>query len=193
MTGARFRAAARRRGVFPALLGLLALALLLLGWSLRAGWQAGRVDAGLATLAVGRDLDVAPDAAPRLIEARASWLLARDRIEAAEALGPLIIAAGDPGAEAIWHYNRGNARLRRAFDLIETRALDAATPQVALAKAAYRAALAREPGFFDAKVNLDLAMRLVRDLPREEQEGEEIDAPPKVLWTDLPGVPGGAP
>jgi mxaK protein len=192
VTGAPLRAA-RRRGAFFTFLGVFLLALGLLAWSLQGTWRDARINRGLAALAAGRDVAVVPEDPPRLIEARASWLLARDQIEEAEALGPLIAAAGDPRAEAIYHYNRGNARLRRAFERIETRALDAAVPEVTLAKAAYRAALAREPGFFDAKVNLDLAMRLVRDLPREEQEGEEAEAPPKALWTDLPGVPGGAP
>ncbi|PZQ48406.1 MAG: hypothetical protein DI556_14790 [Rhodovulum sulfidophilum] len=184
---------ARRRGAFLVFLALLLLALGALGWGLAARIEAARIDRGLAALAAGRDFAVGPEDPPLLIEARASWLLARDRIEEAEALGTLIAAQGDPRAEAVYQYNRGNARLRRAFELIETRALDAAVPEVTLAKTAYRAALARAPDFFDAKVNLDLAMRLVRDLPREEQEGEEPEAPPKVLWTDLPGVPGGAP
>lgn len=157
------------------------------------GWEASRVNAALTALSEGRDVPVSPGDPLRLIEARASWLLARDRLEEAEALGPLIAAGGDLRAEAAWHYNRGNARLRQAFELIEIRKLDDATPQVNLAKIAYRSALRADPGFYDAKVNLDLAMRLVRDLPREEQDGEEPDEPPKALWTDLPGIPGGLP
>ena len=183
----------RRRLVFAALLAMLLLALGALGWSLWLTRGALRVNADLAALAAGRDRAVAPDAAPRLVEARAAWLLGRDRIEEAEAFGPVIDGWHDAAARAIYRYNRANARLRRAFELIEARKLEAAAPQVALAKADYRAALAEDPGFFDAKVNLDLAQRLVRDLPREEQEGEEPDAPPKALWTELPGVPGGEP
>ncbi len=183
----------KRRLTFAALLATFTVALAALGWSLWATRAAIRVNTDLAALAAGRDRAVAPDGPARLVEARAAWLLARDRIEEAEAFGPVITALGDPTAEAIYHYNRGNARLRRAFDLIDTRRLDEAAPHVNLAKTSFRAALARDPGFYDAKVNLDLAMRLVRDLPREEQEGEEPEAPPKALWTELPGVPGGEP
>lgn len=182
-----------RRLAFAGLLATLLLALAAFGWSLWTTRAALRINADLARLAAGRDVAVAPDGPLRLVEARASWLLARDKIEEAEALGPVIARSGDAIAGAIYQYNRGNARLRRAFELIETRRLEEATPQVALAKSAYRAALARDPGFFDAKVNLDLAMRLVRDLPKEEQESDQTDTPPKALWTDVPGIPGGEP
>lgn len=183
----------RRRLTLAGLVLTLVLALVVLGLGLAATLRAARVNAGLGALSAGRDFAVAPDDPPRLVEARAAWLLARDRIEEAEALGPIIAGFQDPAASAVYHFNRGNARMRRAFDLLDTQRLDDATPQIGLAKAAYRAALASAPDFFDAKVNLDLAMRLVRDLPKEEQEGEETDTPPKALWTDLPGVPGGEP
>ena len=183
----------KRRLAFVAFLATFILALGALGWCVWATLAAHRVNTGLAALSAGRDFPVEPDSAPRLVEARAAWLLARDRIEEAEALGPVIRGLGDPVAAATYAYNRGNARMGRAFELLDAQRLDDATPQIALAKAAYRDALAADPGFFDAKVNLDLAMRLVRDLPKEEQEGEETDAPPKALWTDLPGVPGGEP
>jgi mxaK protein len=77
---------------------------------------------------------------------------------------------------------------------IEGGALDKAIPLTKLAKDDYRRALSLDPDFWDAKFNFDVAMRLVRDLPGYEQEGEE--APPDAktrLWTDLPGVPRGLP
>lgn len=154
---------------------------------------AARENAALAGLAANRDVPAGPGSPLRVVEARAAWLLGRDQIEQAEALGPLIVASADARAMRTWYYNLGNARLRRGFELIEVRNLDDAEPQVALAKVAYRAALRAEPGFWQGKVNLDLAMRIVRDLPREEQEASEDEAPPKALWTDLPGLPGGAP
>ena len=171
----------------------LLLALAGLALTTRAAFQAARVNHAMEAMAAGRDIAVAPDAPLRLIEARAAWLLARDRLEQAEPLGPLIQAGGDTEALARWHFNRGNARLRAAFELISLRQLDEAIPQVDLAKAAFRAALRADPAHFGAKVNFELAQRLVRDLPKVEQAGEEIDAPPKALWTDLPGVPGGLP
>lgn len=177
----------------PLLVILLVATLIAAAATLHLRLEAGRVRTGMLALATGRDLRVPVEDPLPLVEARAAWLLARGRVEEAEALGALILASGDARAQTVWHYNRGNARMRAAFELIETRRLDEATPQVNLAKAAFRAALALDPDFFDAKVNLDLALRLVRDFPREEQEGDETDAPPKALWTDLPGQPGGLP
>ena len=63
-----------------------------------------------------------------------------------------------------------------------------------LAKDDYRLALRLDPTAWDIKFNFDVAMRIVRDFPGYEQEGEDVppDAP-KRLWTDLPGVPKGLP
>ena len=65
---------------------------------------------------------------------------------------------------------------------------------VMLAKAEYRNALRIDPQNWNAKYNLDVAMRLVRDLPQAVGEDEEkpLETPEK-LWTDLPGVPKGLP
>lgn len=184
----------RRRALFLVLVGLALLGVAGLAASGAAAWRAGAENAALAELAAGRDVAAGPGDPLRVLEARAAWLLARGRIEEAEALGPLILASGDARASAAWRYNLGNARLRLAFELIELRKLEAAETQVNLAKIAYRGALRPDPGFWRAKINLDLAMRLVRDLPQEEKEGDpESEAPPKALWTDLPGLPGGAP
>ncbi len=150
--------------------------------------------ADLRALAAGRDVAVEPDAAPPLLHARALHLLARDRIAEAEVFGVQLVRAGDPDLLAGYRFTLGNARLRRAFSFIEVARLNDAIPEVALAKTAYRAALAADPEHYDAKVNLDIAMRLVRDLPRESLEGVgDPDARPKKVWTDLPGLPRGGP
>lgn len=182
-----------RRARFLANLAFLLLALIGLALTLQSALQAGRINRDLQAMTMGRDVPVTPDAPLRLIEARALWLLARDRLDEAEVFGPLIDARGDSAALARWQFNRGNARLRAGFDLISQSRLDAAIPQVNLAKSAYRASLRADPGNFAAKANFELAQRLVRDLPQPEQTGDEAEAPPKALWTDLPGTPGGLP
>jgi mxaK protein len=58
----------------------------------------------------------------------------------------------------------------------------------------FRSLLRLKPDDWDAKYNYDIAMRLVRDLPKGE--GEDQHDPlktPEKLWTDLPGVPKGLP
>ncbi|SEA96632.1 hypothetical protein [Rubrimonas cliftonensis] len=152
-----------------------------------------RENATVRALSAGRDAPVSPYGAPHPAHARALFLLARDRIEPAEALMPAV-SRGPASLAAGAQLTLGNGRMRRAFMLIEAARRDEAIPQVQLAKAAYRAALKAEPGLFDAKVNLDLAQRLVRDLPRVGQDGtEDPENRPRKVWTDLPGMPRGAP
>jgi mxaK protein len=91
-------------------------------------------------------------------------------------------------------YNMANARLRAAIKATEQGKFDKAIPLVALAKAEYRSALRLAPLDWEAKHNLDVAMRLVRDLPRgEAEEKTEPETTPSKLWTDLPGIPKGLP
>lgn len=91
-------------------------------------------------------------------------------------------------------YNMGNARLRHAIELLGTSKSEEAPSSVRLAKEYYVRALRLAPGFWSARYNLDIASRLVRDLPEGEisDEEEEPEAP-KRLWTDLPGIPKGLP
>jgi mxaK protein len=146
-------------------------------------------------LRAGKDVAVDPaTAASALIEARASFLLARDRIEEAQPLLDQASLRAEPAVEARMLYNAANARLRAAVKAIEQGKFDKAIPLVALAKSEYRDVLRREPGNWDAKYNLDVAMRLVRDLPRAEgEDGGDKQKEPAKLWTDLPGVPKGLP
>ncbi len=62
-----------------------------------------------------------------------------------------------------------------------------------LARDFYVRALRLEPGFWDAKYNLDVAMRLVRDFPDVQIQGDDRKRPTSRLWTDLPGLPKGGP
>ncbi|MFG1417675.1 hypothetical protein V5F38_09055 [Xanthobacter sp. V0B-10] len=153
-----------------------------------------RGNADIAALAAGRDLPVATDAAPRLLLARAHFLMVRDRLDEAQPLVDLL-ARRDQGPLAVAGlYDLGNARLARAIAHLERMEIDPAVPQVRLAKAAYRAALARAPDSWNAKYNLDVAMRLVRDFPELDREPkDEPQQAPKRVWTDLPGLPKGLP
>lgn len=153
-----------------------------------------RDNATIAALAAGQDREVAPGDAPPVLFARLGFLTYRDRLDEAQ---PLLnrLAAGEDRALAVTAlYDMANARLRLAIDHLGTNDIDPAIPLVRLAKEGYRRALTLDPGFWDAKYNLDIAMRLVRDFPQIETDGEEI--PPeaaKRLWTDLPGLPKGLP
>lgn len=148
----------------------------------------------IAALASGRDVPVAPDAPDRLLLARAHFLMIRDRLDEAQPLLNRLAAGEDRDLAVAALYDMANARLRVAFNHLESNRIDPAIPLVRLAKDNYRRALVLAPGFWDGKYNLDIAMRLVRDFPQIDLEGEEL--PPdavKKLWTDLPGLPRGLP
>lgn len=176
---------------------LLVLALTALGaaslWFGRAVWADARDNAAIRALADGRDTPLRVNADPKAIYARLLYYALRDRTEEAHALLP-DLAEAPRKLQSLAHYAIGNARMRAGFDKIDSGAFDDAVPEMNLAKNAYREALRADPESLDAKVNLELAMRLVRDLPRPEQSGDDDDqAQPRRLWTDLPGLPRGAP
>jgi mxaK protein len=155
----------------------------------------GLTNAVIRDLRAGKDVPVdAAGASAARLEARAAFLLTRDRIDEAQ---PLLDQASRRAGDAVqvrMLYNMANARLRAAIKAIEQGKFDKAIPLVALAKAEYRQALRLAPLNWDAKHNIDVAMRLVRDLPRPEGEDQaQPETTPSKLWTDLPGIPKGLP
>jgi mxaK protein len=148
----------------------------------------------IAALHAGRDRPVATDAAPKLLLARLEFFAKREDVDNARTLLQTLDAAARDDLAAKAHYAVGNALLRRAFELIERGDLDGAGPFVNLSKREYRRALQLSPSYWDAKFNFDVAARLIRDYPAFEQEnGDVLEAEPKKLWTDVPGVPKGLP
>lgn len=167
-----------------------------LAWLAQAAWTLHGVRAERAVaqaLASNRDVVPPDDASGRLLFARAHFLLVRDRVDEAQALLGRIVDRGGPSIAARAYYDLGNARARRAGAAVEASQIDKAIPEVRLAKEAYRSALRADPELWDARFNLDVVMRLVRDFPELEGGEEEAKAQPKKLWTDLPGRPRGLP
>jgi len=95
--------------------------------------------------------------------------------------------------QARLRYNLGNLYLSQALAEIETGRLNQAVPLLTLAKQAYRQALAADDGFWDAKFNLETAMRLLPELDRISPATDDDAARPSELWTSLPGFPRGLP
>jgi len=179
-----------RPGMLVALPVVLALAASGCGW---AAWRAASADRDRRALEAGREVVVGPGAPAGLILAKALFFATRDRTEEAEALVEALERVGSPEA-ARGRYWLANARLRQAFARLARGDLDPAGPLVTLARADYRRALTAQPGFWDAKYNLDVASRLLRDFPEiERQGGDDLKAEPKKIWTEIPGQPRGAP
>lgn len=189
-------AAALRKVRTLALTAALAASVIALGALTWRVHEVRRDNAVIAALKAGEDIAVdARAASDEVILARARFLLARDRREEAQALLDASASTiSDSGLRARLLYNHANARVREAIAAIGRGDLDRAIPLTRLAKDEYRLALRLDPGAWDIKYNYDVAMRIVRDFPGSEQEGEDVppDAP-KRLWTDLPGVPKGLP
>ncbi len=172
----------------PALFALLAIGLFV------AVCRVAATNRTIARLRSNHDVQVAAGALPEASLARIQFLLSRGRVDEAE---PLVAAldrsASDP-VRADAHYNLANARLRQAFEQLTRDKLDAAGPFVVLAREEYRRALTLRPDDWDARFNLDVASRLIRDFPAfERTTGDTVESDRRKIWTDLPGTLKGLP
>lgn len=186
------RLGSAKAAILKALLAVGIAGVAISGWLLLGKLQANSV---IDRLRAGADVEVDAASAPvALLEARAAYLLRRGRIDEAQPLLDQAAERAPPAEQVRMLYNMANARMRAAVTAIEKGNFDKAIPLVTLAKSEYRAALRLDPGDWNAKYNLDVAMRLVRDLPQAVGEDEEkpLETPEK-LWTDLPGAPKGLP
>jgi len=182
-----------RRSKSSLLIALLAFAVLGL---IASAWLLFRDAANNRTIAAlnsGRDEPIGADAPAPVLFARLQFLLLHDRADEAQGLMDLLGGTGDRALIAQARYNLGNSRMRRAFDLLQSGKLDAAGPLINLAREDYRRALGLAPDLWDARYNLDVAMRLIRDYPGFELKGDEMRAGEKAIWTDIPGIPRGEP
>ncbi len=140
--------------------------------------------------------DVAIDvkrAHPHEILARISESVRRDHIEDAQSILSIAGATLPPSVRASALYNIANARTRLAAEAVRKGQIDSAAALINLAKSEYRLALKLDPQSWDTRYNLDVAMRVVRDLPQANNEDVSSPDEPKKMWTDLPGIPKGLP
>jgi len=162
-----------------------------------AGWRwlaAARDNASIARLLAGENVVIDPaTASSKVLFARLSFLLKRDRLDEAQIVLDQALLRADPATRVDMLYDMANARLLVVFDTIEQGQFDKATSLIGLAKDEYIDALRIDPHAWDAKYNLDVASRLLRDLPEAKGPTENPREAPKELWTDIPGVPRGEP
>lgn len=162
-----------------------------------ADWY--RIHAGnalIAKLVSGRDveLDRVIGGPFELRLARAYYLKNKHRYDEALATLSLVIDQGDAARQARNRYNLGNLYLEQAIAQAEAMNINAAMPLAGLAKQAYRQSLALDSNQWDAKYNLEAAMRLLPEMDRISPEDEEEPVQQKTqLWTTVPGFPRGLP
>lgn len=176
---------------------LLLLASMSLGvfqcWSL---YRVHRENQWMAELSAGHDIaiDKLVTAAPEVRLARAAYLRQKQRYNEALDTLSLIVGRGGNRLQSQSRYNLGNVYLTQAMAEAEAGRINQAMPLLTLAKQAYRQALALDSGFWDAKFNLELAMRLLPEFDRiSPTEPDDDAAKPSQLWTTVPGFPRGLP
>ena len=99
------------------------------------------------------------------------------------------------------HYNSANLYLRQAMELLDRQGLaawDTVSPLLALSRFGYQRALRIDPGYYDAKYNLELVLRLAPDIhssvSKQKEEDEEQDVGERPTgWPSIPGFPRGMP
>ncbi len=174
--------------LLPIALAFITLALLGMAIRLEAA------NSKIRALKSNHDVAVAMDSPPELLLARIEFLLAHDRVDEVQPYVEALDKTGPDALRAVGRYNFANGRLRQGFDLLTQGKLDAAGPFVVLSRQEYRRALTLAPGDWDAKFNLDVASRLIRDFPAFERTiGDAVKTDRKKIWTDIPGKPEGLP
>ncbi|MGX2040812.1 MxaK protein [Methylocaldum sp. MU1018] len=158
----------------------------------------GLADEQVRTLLGGTD--ISPDdraRAPLEVRlARAVYLAAAERYEEALDAYGYLVEQGDTRFRVTALFDLGNLHLRRALAHVEKNEINRALPLVELAKDAYKKALRLDPGHWDSKYNLEVAMRLLPEMDRIRRDGgddEEAEEDEGTLWTTVPGFPRGLP
>ena len=146
-------------------------------------------------LLAGRDAPIAnlSSVPPEVRLARAIYLTKQHRSEDALATLGAILDQGDRPLQAKIRYNLGNLYLNQAIAQVDATHADEARTAVTLAKQSYKQALQQDSQFWDAKYNLETAMRLLPDFDRINIEDESGPQPKNPLWTTVPGFPRGLP
>ena len=176
--------------------GILIITLLGVLQSLYANYQIAQSNSVITQLNQGKDIERALDKtdSPELHLAYGSYLKSKHRYNEAQASLSQIIDRGDKKTRAISRYNLGNTYLAQAIELAEAMQINEATSLASLAKQAYRQALALDSQYWDAKYNLEVAMRLLPEMDRIVMQEDEPAPQEKVkLWATVPGFPRGLP
>ncbi|NOR68433.1 MAG: MxaK protein [Methylomarinum sp.] len=150
----------------------------------------------ISQLNKGKDIkpEQIKNSVPEIHLARATYLKKKHRYKEAQTSLSQIINQGSQKIQAISRYNLGNTYLEEAIELAESMQINEATALTALAKQAYRQALALDSHYWDAKYNLEVAMRLLPEMDRITMEKDDpIPEKKAKLWATVPGFPRGLP
>jgi mxaK protein len=146
-------------------------------------------------LLTGKEVDISEviTGHPELRLARALFLKQKHRYDEALSTLGLVMDKGDRSFQARIRYNLGNLYLEQAVQQAEAMNTNEALPLAGLAKQAYRQALALDSRNWDAKYNLEVAMRLLPEMDSITLPEEAPSHRKAQLWTTVPGFPRGLP
>jgi mxaK protein len=130
---------------------------------------------------------------PELRLARAFYFKQKHRYDEALSTLSLIMDKGDRKFQAKARYNLGNLYLEQAVQQVKATHINEALPLLGLAKQVYRQSLALNSGNWDAKYNLEVAMRLLPEMDRLDIPDDSPKNQKSQLWTTVPGFPRGLP
>lgn len=149
----------------------------------------------IVQLIAGRDVDVnnVVSGPPELRLARALYFKQKHRYDDALSTLSLILDKGDRHFQAQARYNLGNLYLEQAVEKVEAMHMNEALPLAGLAKQTYRQALALDSQNWDAKYNLEVAMRLLPEMDRVNSSDDNQNSQKAQFWTTVPGFPRGLP
>jgi mxaK protein len=146
----------------------------------------------IAAFSAGHDMALPRHAAADLHAARGVMLLARDRVDDAQAEFDLIGDQPSPARDTLL-YALANAHLKRALEIFNSAPMRQVAPLIGLAQSEYRAVLRHDPQNWDARYNFDIASALTHD-PEAASflKGDDM-ARERALVPDAPGAPNGLP
>ncbi|WP_438970432.1 MxaK protein [Methylophaga sp.] len=130
-------------------------------------WQKQQVDAYIADPTSFEEVPDAPEAQfthAIQLERKGEHDLALDK-------WTQVLGIKDPELLPAAYYNRGNINLREALSM--TASDGRQIPLVELAKQDYRSALAMRPEMWDARYNLEVALRMVSEDPANTEDFEK--------------------
>ncbi|MGZ4970632.1 MAG: MxaK protein [Methylobacter sp.] len=130
---------------------------------------------------------------PELRLARAFYFKQKHRYDEALSTLSLVMDKGDRNFQAKARYNLGNLYLEQAIQQVKATNINEALPLLGLAKQAFRQSLALDSRNWDAKYNLEVAMRLLPEMDRVDMPDDEPTNQKSQLWTTVPGFPRGLP
>ena len=134
-------------------------------------WRAERVNAAIAD---GSILNSAVAPSPEAVFAQAYLHMLKGHHDEAIALYKRVEGSSSEALSLAAKYNRGNRYLMQAMELDDDDAKQIGLPLVEMAKDTYRAVLHTDPSAWDAKYNLERALRLVPD----PDDSDDEDLPP---------------